>query len=373
MCDLNLVEIKNRKERLSGTHRISRDELKDLPVLAEGYKIFDADWKCMDYSYADENGIAVGTVHKIEGELIICSNGLHFCEEVEDCFEYYDPIKCNKIAKVRAYGEVIDWREKSCCSIIEIVEELHWDDIRIKMIDDSMNIDASKYIGIYNVYTSAYVYGSKNVNYSSGICGSIDTSDSIGVTGGYDVIGSQSIGGCVNIRDAKNVYGSCRITKSLGIQGSTYVENSCYLSGCRSVQDSHTIYGSSEIYYSQDIWGGYLIYFSAHLKGAYNCMFCIGLNGTKYRIFNKKVSKAYFNQVYRDICEILHYTRYHMTATNYEELYEKYHGVVPINRLQSKHLDYSEMPQQLLDYIKNLPEYDDKIFNRIINYARMVV
>lgn len=352
---------------MSRTHRISRDKLKDLPVLAEGYKIFDVDWKCMNYCYADENGTAVGTVHKIEGELIICNNGLHFCEELEDCFEYYDPIKCNKIAKVRAYGEVIARYRKNCCSMMEIVEELHWDDIRIKMVNEG-SINRMYNRGICNVYTSTCVSGSKNVNYSSGICGSIDTSDSIGVTGGYDVIGSQSIDGCVNIRDAKNVIGSARITKSLGIQGSIYVKNSCYLSGCRSVQDSHTIYGSNEIYYSQDIWGGYFIYFSANLKGAYNCMFCIGLNGTKYRIFNKKVSKAYFNQVYRDICEILHYTRYHMTATNYEELYEKYRGVVPINRLQSKHLDYSEMPQKLLDYIKNLPEYDEKIFNKIINY-----
>lgn len=350
------------------THRISRDELKDLPVLAEGYKIFNEDWKCIDYCYADENGTAVGTVHKIECELMICRNGFHFCEKLEDCFNYYYPIKFNKIAKVRAYGEVIDECDKSCCSIIEIVEELHWDDIHIKMVDDSMKIDDSKYRGIHDVYTSIYVCGSNNVNHSVDIYGSNDTSNSIDVTGGYDIINSQSIRGCTNIRSAHNVYGSYNINKSLDIQGSTYVENSCYVHGCRTVRDSHTIYGSNEIYYSQDIWGGYLIYFSANLKGAYNCMFCIGLNGTKYRIFNKKVSKAYFNQVYRDICEILHYTRYHMTATNYEELYEKYRNVVPINRLQSKHLDYSEMPQQLLDYIKNLPEYDEKIFNKIINY-----
>lgn len=121
---------------MSITHRISRDEIKDLSVLAEGYKIFNEDWKCMRYCYADENGTAVGTVHKIEGQLIICSNGLHFCEELEDCFEYYDPIKCNKIAKVRAYGEVIAGYGKNCCSTMEIVEKLHWDDIRIKMANE---------------------------------------------------------------------------------------------------------------------------------------------------------------------------------------------------------------------------------------------
>ena len=341
------------------THRISQDEIKDLPVLAEGYKIFNEDWTCRGYCYANENGTAIGTVHKIEGELIICYNGLHFCEKLEDCFDYYNPIKCNKIAKVRAYGEIIYGCEKSCCSIMEIVEEMHWDDIRIKIADK----------GIYNVYTSACVCGSKNVNYSSGVYGSNDINDSIGVTGGYDIISSQSIRGCTEIRSANSVFGSCKVNKSLGIQGSTYVENSCYVSGCKTVHDSHTIYGSNEIYYSQNIWGGYLIYFSANLKGAYNCMFCIGLNGAKYRIFNKKVSEAYFNQVYRDVCNILHYARYHMIVTNYDELYEKYCGAVPINRLQLKPLDYSKMPQTLLDYIKNLPEYNEKIFNKIINYG----
>lgn len=343
---------------MNTTHRISQAEIKNLPVLAEGYKIFNEDWKCIDYCYADENGTAVGTVHKIEGELIICYNGFHFCEKLEDCFDYYIPIQCNKIAKVRAYGEIIDGCEKSCCSIIEIVEELHWDDIHIKMADK----------GISNVYTSTGVGGSTNVNYSAGTHGSYDISNSIGVTGGYVVDDSQSIRGCTYIHHANNVCGSYNINKSLDIRGSMNVENSYFLSGCKTVQDSHIISGGNEIYYSQNIWGGYLIYFSANLKGAYNCMFCIGLNGAKYRIFNKKVSKAYFNQVYRDICEILHYTRYHMITTNYEELYDKYGIVIPINRLQSKYLDYSEMPQKLLDYIRALPEYDEKIFNKIINY-----
>ena len=164
---------------MSGTYRISKDEIKDLPVLAEGYKIFNADWECIDYCYADENGTAVGTVHKVDGELAMCVNGFHFCKKLENCFEYHEPIPYKKIAKVRAYGTIIDWREKSCCSIIEIVEELHWDDIRIKMIDDSMNIDTSKYIGIYNVYTSIYVYGGKDVNYSSGVCGGSDINNSM--------------------------------------------------------------------------------------------------------------------------------------------------------------------------------------------------
>jgi hypothetical protein len=146
------------------------------------------------------------------------------------------------------------------------------------------------------------------------------------------------------------------------------VKNSCYLKGCESIQDSYMICGGNEVYYSQCIWGGYFIYFSANLRGAYNCMFCLNLNGAEHRIFNKKVSRVYFNQVCRDIFEIIRYTKYNMTATNYEELYNKYGYLIPINQLKSKCLDYSKMPQELLNYVRNLPEYDDEIFNKIINY-----
>lgn len=352
---------------MNATHRISRDEIRDLPILAEGYKIFNEDWECNEYCYADENGTAVGTVHKVEGELRICHNGLHFCGKLEDCFKYYDPLKWNKIAKVRAYDAVISLGEKSCCSIIEIVEELHWDNINIKMTNDDMS--RGMYIkGVHNVYTSAPVCGSRNVSYSSDIYGGSDINNSIGVRGGYDIMNSLTIRGGNNICNSNFIWGSSDVKKSLNIKGATYAENSCCLGGCNTVQDSHIIYGGYEICYSQSIWGGYIIYFSANLKGAYNCMFCIDLNGAKYRIFNQKVSTVYFNQVYKDICEILYYTRYHVTVTNYEELYEKYCGLVPINRLQSKHLDYSKMPQKLLDYIRTLPEYDEKIFNKIINY-----
>lgn len=347
------------------TYRIDKSEIEGLPVLAEGYKMFNEDWKCIDYCYADENGTAVGTVHKIEGKLRICHNGLHFCEKLEDCFDYYDSIKWHKIAKIRAYGEVIKEHDKSCCSIIEIVEELHWDDISIKMANDNDNLLNN---GVYHVYTSEGVYGGASVQYSSGIYGGKDIINSINVMGGYDIIDSQNIGGCNDTNYARNVYGSYQINKSLHIYGSRDVVNSCLIKGCENVRDSHTIGGSQYVYYSQSIQGCYFIYFSANLKGAYNCMFCVDLHGTKYRIFNKKVTKLYFEAVYRDLFNILFNTRYHIMATNYEELYDKYGKVIPINRLQSKHLDYSEMPQELLDYIKNLPEYNEKIFNKIINY-----
>lgn len=41
------------------THRIDRSEIEGLPVLAEGYKIFDDEWKCKDYCYADDNGVYI--------------------------------------------------------------------------------------------------------------------------------------------------------------------------------------------------------------------------------------------------------------------------------------------------------------------------
>lgn len=83
-----------------GTRRIDRKEIEGLPVLAEGYKIFNDDWTCMDYCYADENGNVEGSVHKADGEIKAGENGLHFCSEmleyIRNMAEYDDDI-FNKI------------------------------------------------------------------------------------------------------------------------------------------------------------------------------------------------------------------------------------------------------------------------------------
>lgn len=76
------------------TYRITENEIKGMKVLATGYKAFKNDWtsKHGNYSYADENGEVLNSIHKVDGELIMCENGLHFSHNPLDCFKYYEKV-----------------------------------------------------------------------------------------------------------------------------------------------------------------------------------------------------------------------------------------------------------------------------------------
>ena len=93
----------------------------------KGYKVFNPDWTCRGFQYK------VGETYKYEGEISICKAGFHFCEELLDCFGYYDFNPRNKVATVEATGKVIE--ETSCLGSkcvtdeIKIVKELSWNEV----------------------------------------------------------------------------------------------------------------------------------------------------------------------------------------------------------------------------------------------------
>ena len=60
----------------------------------------------------------------LKGELVICRNGFHFCENPFDCLEYYDNIKGDKrLFLVEATGDVIRKDDKSVTNKIKIIKE----------------------------------------------------------------------------------------------------------------------------------------------------------------------------------------------------------------------------------------------------------
>ena len=49
-----------------------------------GYKVFDADWKCNNFQFK------VGGTFTHKGHVSMCTSGFHFCENLQDCFQYYN-------------------------------------------------------------------------------------------------------------------------------------------------------------------------------------------------------------------------------------------------------------------------------------------
>jgi hypothetical protein len=86
----------------------------------KGYKVFNPDWTCNDFQYK------VGKTFEMEGEVIMCRRGFHFCKKATDCFEYYSFDSKNKVAEVEALGDVETEGNKSCTNKIHIIRELSW-------------------------------------------------------------------------------------------------------------------------------------------------------------------------------------------------------------------------------------------------------
>ena len=87
-----------------------------------GYKGMDAHMKCRGMQYE------VGKTYHADGDINVCSNGLHFCERLTDVFDYYDR-DGNRFFEVEASGTVKTEGRKSAASDLRIIREL--DDIEI--------------------------------------------------------------------------------------------------------------------------------------------------------------------------------------------------------------------------------------------------
>ena len=86
------------------------------------YKGFDENFCCRDFQYE------VGKEYHITGDLKICKNGFHACEDLMNTFNYY-PMENSRFAIVKLWGDVLYGDDKMCASDIEIVEELSLKDI----------------------------------------------------------------------------------------------------------------------------------------------------------------------------------------------------------------------------------------------------
>lgn len=139
---------------------VDRSVLNGLQVVAEGYKIFNYDWTANygdNYCYADKDGNVEGVVYRQEGFPDKCHNGLHFCENPLDCFNYYPFVQWNKFAKVKGYGAISrdDKDSKVAVEILEIVKVLSFEEFvrEIKSYTASINGDGIRNgDGISNSY-----------------------------------------------------------------------------------------------------------------------------------------------------------------------------------------------------------------------------
>ena len=90
----------------------------------KGFKMTNNDMTCRNFKYE------IGKEYHLEGEIIPCRNGFHFCKELSNCLNYYDNIKGNKrFFEIEAWGKVIDRGDKSVANNIKFIRELSIDEV----------------------------------------------------------------------------------------------------------------------------------------------------------------------------------------------------------------------------------------------------
>ena len=111
---------KKEAERLAHIHQ-KKERFKKMSV--KGYKVFNPDWTCRNFQYQ------VGQTYEMEGPVIPCERGFHFCKNAADCFNHYAFNPENKVAEVIAHGTVKEEGDKCCTDKIEIVREISWQEV----------------------------------------------------------------------------------------------------------------------------------------------------------------------------------------------------------------------------------------------------
>ena len=165
-----------------------------------------------------------------------------------------------------------------------------------------------------------------------------------------------------NIKDDdKNVCRTLKIKKVLSFDEMVKACKSYQVNGY-GISDGYGISGGS------GIRDGYGINTSMHChkcEGISCCIFCDGLEGAKLMIFNKPVTVERFNEVWGKL------NSWKPDFTNAQQLKREYGddqwASTPVFKITGREASevYAEMPRELREYIKAMPEYDDEIYKAI--------
>ena len=387
------------------TYEISRDEIKGLEPIAEGYKAikYDGGTK-QDFKYCEKGENLIGRIFKVDGDISACAWGLHFSKDPADVLNFYNPLGYNRYFKVRAYEKVIDCLDglKSVAQCIEFCEEYDVLDYieLIKMFDRPTNA----------VIDSNAVNYSDTVRCSDAVNSSVAVNGSDAVSDSNAVIRSEAVSGSDAVRRSSAVSGSSAVVCSDAVCRSNAVRCSYAVNCSDTVSDSSAVTGSSAVVCSDTVSDSSAVSYSSAVvcsdavrrsdavrsSNAVNCsnsvscsnavscsvavsesyglreceaikfgIFCYKKEGAKYVAFNKKITKNRFEEIYQRIRGFgfyPHFDNFYDLRGDKEWRTIAFPELVGVDNKTA----WSKMPKEMRDYIESLPEYDEKIFNAII-------
>lgn len=110
----------------------------------------------------------IGKQYIIDGNLEICKNGFHFCQNIIDVFGYWKFDKENTVVcEVEASGKIVQEGTKYCAEKITLIRILDWKEIENVINADNAGIRNSGYRNSGDYNSGSYNSGSYNSGYSN--------------------------------------------------------------------------------------------------------------------------------------------------------------------------------------------------------------
>ena len=91
----------------------------------KGYKVTNQDMKCRDFQFE------IGKQYVHEGDIKMCGSGFHFCQQVNNCFNYYVFNSSNRVFEIEYGANVQHGDDKSVTDTITLVRELTWQEVLV--------------------------------------------------------------------------------------------------------------------------------------------------------------------------------------------------------------------------------------------------
>lgn len=224
--------------------------------------------------------------------------------------------------------------------------------------------EVKRYEELCNVVNSTYTRYSSDITNSANIISSTKVTDSKQVVQSNGVKDSQYIYRSDRIDFSKNVMESTDVTKSASIISSknitrcTNIVLSDYISRSENILYSLLITSSSYCYKSKDLFDCYFCGFCAGLK---HCMFCSNLEDEEYCIFNKKVSRALYEQIREELFTMLNAEASNFVEVKEDKLLERSRFVydTKFNSI------FKGLSDDFREWISELPNYSDEMYNEL--------
>ncbi|MBQ1989104.1 MAG: hypothetical protein II234_04300, partial [Clostridia bacterium] len=194
---------------------------KKEEVKIRAFKGFEHDWTCRGFKYE------IGKTYEQEGDIEVCNNGFHACEEPLRVLQYYSACdhkgNLRKFAEVEQSGEIAKDNDKTASSKINIKAELSIFDLaklQVEYIKERCNDIKETSGNRSSAVNSGYGSSAVNSGYRSAAVNSGDGSSAVNSGDWSSAVNSGDWSSAVNSGDrsaaVNSGYGSSAVNSGDG-------------------------------------------------------------------------------------------------------------------------------------------------------------